>query len=129
MGIGDRQPPARLVSDGAAGKGIVASLVDMGGRMRLIVQDIDCIEPLFDMPKLPVARVMWKPMPELLIGVKCWVLAGGAHHSVLCTQADAQMLSDWADMMDLEFVHITMDTTYEQLRERLFLSDLVWKLR
>ena len=129
LGIGDREPPARLVFEGAAGAGVVISLIDMGGRMRMIVQDIECIKPLMDMPKLPVARVMWKPMPDLLTGVKCWLMAGGAHHSVLSTQVNAQMMEDWADIMDIEFIHITKDTTLSKIKEKLFLSDIAWKLR
>ena len=129
LGIGDRQPPARLVFEGAPGAGIVVSLIDMGGRMRMIVQDIECIKPTLPMPNLPVARVMWKPAPDLLTGVKCWILAGGAHHSVLTTQVSAQMMEDWAEMMGIEFVHISKDTTFENLKQQLFWNDLAWKLK
>ena len=129
LGIGGKEPPARLVFEGAPGAGVVVSLVDMGGRMRMIVQDIQCIKPILPMPNLPVARVMWKPKPDLLTGVKCWIMAGGAHHSVLSTQVTAQMLEDFADIMDIEFVHITDGTTPEGLKEKLFLADLAWKLR
>lgn len=129
LGIGDREPPARLVFEGAPGAGVVATLVDMGGRMRMIAQDIDCIRPIRDMPNLPVARIMWKPRPDLLSGVRCWILAGGAHHSVLSTQVTAQMLEDWAEIMDVEFVHIGAGTSFEELKQRLLLADLVWKLK
>lgn len=129
LGIGDREPPARLVFEGAAGKGCVISLVDMGGRMRMIVQDIECIKPTLPMPNLPVARVMWKPAPDLLTGVKCWILAGGAHHSVLTTQATPQMMEDWCEIMGIEFVHISGDTTFENLKQQLFWNDLAWKLK
>ena len=73
LGIGDRQPPARLVFEGKEGPGIVVSLIDMGGRLRMIIQDIEVIKPILEMPNLPVARVMWKPAPDLLTGVKCWI--------------------------------------------------------
>ena len=129
LGIGDREPPARLVFEGAPGNGIVVSLIDMGGRMRMIVQDIECIRPTMKMPNLPVARVMWKPAPDLLTGVKCWILAGGAHHSVLSTQVTAEMMADWAEIMEIEFVHISQDTTAESLKQQLFLNDLAWKLK
>jgi len=76
-----------------------------------------------------VARVMWKPAPDLLTGVKCWILAGGAHHSVLTTQVTAAMMEDWAEIMDIEFVHISQDTTAESLKQQLFLNDLAWKLK
>lgn len=129
LGIGDREDPARIVFEGKAGKAIVASLVDMGGRLRLIVQDIECVKPIMDMPNLPVARVMWKAMPDLTTGLECWIMAGGAHHSVLSHDVSAEQMRDWARMMDIEFVHITKDSTPEKLEEELMIKDLVWKLK
>lgn len=128
LGIGDRQPPARLVFSGRPGDAIVISLVDMGGRLRMIVQDIQAVEPIYDMPNLPVARVMWKAMPDLLTGAHAWILAGGAHHTVLSYAATAQMMEDWAEMMGIEYVHITKDTTIPAFKQELFLADMAWKL-
>jgi len=129
LGIGNREAPARLVFEGKAGPAIVVSLVDMGGRLRLIVQDIECVKPTQTMPNLPVARVMWKPMPDLAVGTECWILAGGAHHTVLSYDCDAEMMRDWARMMDIEFVHITSDTEPVKLEQELMLADVVWKLK
>ena len=129
LGLGDREPPARLVFEGKAGKAIVVSLVDMGGRLRLICQDIECVKPIMDMPNLPVARVMWRAMPDLNTGVECWITAGGAHHTVLSYDVTAEQMKDWATMMDIEFVHITKDTTVASLEQQLFLNDLAWKLK
>ena len=130
LGIGmNEKDPARLVFDGKAGKAIVASLIDMGGRMRLIVQDIEAVKPIMDMPNLPVAKVMWRAMPDLTTGVECWITAGGAHHTTLSYDVDAEMLRDWARIMDIEFVHIDKDTTVEGLEKELMINDLVWKLR
>lgn len=129
LGIGDREAPARLVFEGAAGPAVVASLVDMGGRMRLIVQDVEAIKPIMAMPNLPVARVMWRAMPDLNTGLKLWLLAGGAHHTVMSYAANAQMLADWAEMMQIEFVHITKDSTVEAFKQELFLADLAWKMK
>ncbi len=129
LGIGDREPPARLVFEGREGDAIVVSLVDMGGRLRLICQDIVCVKPIMDMPNLPVARVMWRAMPDLTTGVECWITAGGAHHTVLSYDVTAEQMKDWATMMDIEFVHITKDTTVEGLEQQLFLNDLAWKLK
>ncbi len=130
LGIGmNEKDPARLVFEGKAGEGIVVSLIDVGGRMRLICQDIECIKPIMEMPNLPVARVMWKPAPDLLRGVECWIAAGGAHHTVLSYDVTAEQMRDFANMMEMEFVHITKDTTPEALEEKLLLSDLAWKLR
>lgn len=129
LGIGDREDPARLVFEGRAGKAIVVSLVDMGGRMRLICQDVECVKPIMAMPNLPVARVMWKPAPDLTTGIECWIIAGGAHHTVLSYDITAEQMRDWANMMQLEFVHIGADTTPEKLEDELFLKDIAWKLR
>ena len=130
LGIGmNEKDPARLVFEGKAGNAVVATLIDMGGRLRLIVQDIVCVKPIMTMPNLPVARVMWRAMPDLTTGLECWVIAGGAHHTVLSYDVTPQQLRDWAKIMDIEFVHITKDTTPQQLEEQLFINDLAWKLK
>ena len=118
LGIGDREDPARLVFEGKEGDGIVVSLIDMGGRLRLICQDIHCVKPIMPMPNLPVARVMWQAEPSLTTGVECWITAGGAHHTVLSYDVTAEQMKDWATMMDIEFVHITKDTTVEGLEQQ-----------
>ena len=129
LGIGDREPPARLVFEGHAGPAVAATLVDMGGRFRLIIQDIECVKPILDMPNLPVARVMWRAKPSLCLGAKLWILAGGAHHSVLSYDATPQMLKDWAEMMGIEVVHITDGSTEDALRQQLLWNDLAWRLK
>ena len=129
LGIGDRQPPARLVFEGKEGDAIVVSLIDVGGRLRLICQDIHCVKPIQPMPNLPVARVMWQAEPSLTTGVECWITAGGAHHTVLSYDVTAEQMKDWCTMMDIEFVHIGKDTTLESLEHDLFLSDLAWRLK
>ena len=129
LGIGGREDPARLVFEGKPGDAIVVSLIDMGGRLRLICQDIHCVKPVLPMPNLPVARVMWQAEPSLTTGVECWITAGGAHHTVLSYDVTAEQMKDWAAMLDIEFVHITKDTTVESLEHDLFLSDLAWKLK
>ncbi len=128
LGIGmNEKDPARLVFEGKAGPAIVVSLIDMGGRLRLIVQDIECVKPILPMPNLPVARVMWRAMPDLTRGVECWITAGGAHHTALSYDVSAEMMRDWARMMDIEYVHITKDTTPEKLEEDLQIKDLIWR--
>ena len=130
LGIGmNEKDPARLVFEGKEGDAIVVSLIDMGGRLRLICQDIVCVKPIMPMPNLPVARVMWKAMPNLTDGVECWITAGGAHHTVLSYDVTAEQMKDWARMMGIEFVHITKDTTVDALEKELFLNDLAWKLK
>jgi len=130
LGIGmNEKDPARLVFEGKEGKGIVTSLIDMGGRLRLIVQDIEAVKPIMEMPNLPVARVMWRAMPNLIDGVKCWILAGGAHHTVLSYDVTPTMLKDFARIMDIEFVYINKNTDIDKLEDELLIKDLIWKLK
>ncbi|MBS7359856.1 MAG: L-arabinose isomerase [Oscillospiraceae bacterium] len=130
LGIGmNEKDPARLVFEGKEGKAIVVSLVDMGGRLRLICQDIYCVKPIMEMPNLPVARVMWQAEPNLATGVECWITAGGAHHTVLSYDVTAEQMKDFANIMDIEFVHINKNTTVDSLEKELFLNDLAWRLK
>ena len=130
LGIGmNRKDPARLVFEGKPGKAIVASLIDMGGRLRLITQDIEAVKPIMDMPNLPVARVMWKAKPSLKTGLECWIAAGGAHHSVLSYDVDSTMMHDWARIMGIEHVHIGEDTTFEAFEKELIVNDIIWKFK
>lgn len=128
LGIGGKSDPARLVFDGVGGDAIIASLVDMGGRLRLIVNDVDAVEPLKPMPKLPVARVMWRPAPDLSTGTEAWILAGGAHHNVMSFALTAEHMRDFAEIMNIEFVHISRKTTIPDFRNELRWNDIAWKL-
>ena len=114
---------------GAAGPALLISLIDMGGRFRLILHEVEAVQPIYAMPNLPVARVMWKPKPDLMTGAHAWILAGGAHHSVMSFAATPEMLKDWAEIMGIEVVHINHETTIDGLKKDLFLADLAWKLR
>ena len=130
LGIGmNEKDPARLVFEGREGDAIVVSLIDMGGRLRLICQDIHCVKPIMSMPNLPVARVMWQAEPDLTTGVECWITAGGAHHTVLSYDVTAEMMKDWCAIMGVEFVHISRGTTVESLEKELFWNDIAWKLK
>ena len=126
LGIGDREPPARLVFEGKGGKAKALSLIDMGGRLRLIAQDVTCEKPFQDMPNLPVARAMWRPEPSFLEGLECWIIAGGAHHTVLSYDVTAQTLRDFARIMGIELVVIDKDTTPVSLERDLMLGDLIY---
>lgn len=129
LGIGGKENPARMVFEGHPGKAIAVSMVDMGGRLRMIIHDVEAVKSIYDMPNLPVARVMWKAMPDLKTGAECWILAGGAHHTVFSYTVTAEQMIDWSEMMDIEYVHITKDTTVENLKQLLFLQDIAWKLK
>jgi L-arabinose isomerase len=127
--IGGKSPPARLVFEGKAGSATAASMVDMGGRFRLIVQDVECVKPINSYPNLPVARVMWKPAPDLKAGAAAWIRAGGAHHTVLSYGVTADIWRAWARIMAVEFVHLSAETCLHTLERDLELGGLLWKLK
>ncbi len=129
LGIGGKNPPARLVFEGKAGPAIAVSLVDMGGRLRLIVNDCEAVKPILDMPNLPVARVMWKPLPDLKTAAEAWIIAGGAHHTVFSYDVTAAQMRDWAEMLDIEYVHIGKETEMNAFSQQLLLADTVWRYR
>lgn len=129
LAIGGKGDPARLVFEGRPGPAIVVSLVELGGRLRLICQDIEAVKPLHPMKNLPVARVMWRAEPDLLTGIECWIAAGGSHHTTLSYDVTAEQMRDWARIMGVEFIHIARDTTVEKLERELLWNDLAWKLR
>ena len=106
LGIGGKSDPARIVFEGKAGKALNASLIDMGDRFRLIVNEVEAVDRMPAMPKLPVARVLWKPLPSLYEGAEQWILAGGAHHTVFTYDISSEQLRDWAAMNGVEFVLI-----------------------
>lgn len=128
LGIGGKADPARLVFDGRTAPAICASLVDIGGRMRLIITEVDALAPTIDMPKLPVARVLWKPQPSLSTAAEAWILSGGAHHTVFSDVLTTEHLTDWAEMTGIECVVIDRNTTLRQLKNELRWNDLYWKL-
>lgn len=128
LGIGGKADPARIVFDGASGHAVCASLIDMGNRFRLIINEVEAVQPEIPMPKLPVARVLWKPEPSLQVGAEAWIYAGGAHHTVFSYNVTAEQLIDWAEMVGIEYVLINKDTNLLNLRKELKWSEIAWKL-
>ena len=129
LGIGGKEPPARLVFDGKSGKGITCSLVDMGGRLRLICCDVEAVPCPKPTPNLPVAKCTWKPLPDLQTAAECWIYAGGAHHTVLSFDLTAEQMEDYADMCGIEFVHIGPETNVRQFKQDLMLKDVAYKIK
>ncbi|MEX2462327.1 MAG: L-arabinose isomerase [Paenibacillaceae bacterium] len=129
LGIGGKEDPARMVFDCGAGNAIVASLVDMGTRFRLIVNVIDAVEPQQEMPKLPVARVLWKPQPSLRDSAEAWILAGGAHHTVFSYVVSVEQLEDWAEMAGIECIVINKDTKLHAFQNELRWNEIAWRLK
>ena len=128
LSIGGKEPPARLVFEGKAGRAILATVVDMGYRYRMIVQDIECVKPIYEMPNLPVARIMWKALPDFSTGTECWLIAGGAHHSVLSFDVTAEQMADFAAIFDIEFIRISGETTVSRFEEEIKMLDLLGRL-
>lgn len=127
LGIGGKADPARLVFDGASGPALNASLIDMGNRFRLLINEVDAVQPVKAMPKLPVARVLWKPQPSLSSSAEAWILAGGAHHTVFSYNVSTEQLVDWAELAGIEVVIINKNTSTLQFRNELRWNDAVWK--
>lgn len=126
LGIGGKDDPARLVFDGKNGDAILVTLVDTGGRFRMIVHNVEAISPINRMPNLPVACVMWKPSPDMVTGNESWILCGGAHHSVISYDLTAEHMSDFAEIMGIEFIHINQHTTIEDIKKQLAIGDVIW---
>lgn len=129
LSIGGKADPARLTFDGRAGAAVNASLVDMGGRFRLIISQVDAVAPHKSMPKLPVARVLWKSQPSLQEAAEAWIYAGGAHHTVFSYVVTVDQLLDWAEMTGIESVIINKDTNLRGFRNELKWNELFWRLR
>lgn len=119
LSMGDREDPARLVFTSKTGPAIATSLVDLGNRFRLIINNVDCKKTEKPMPKLPVATAFWTPQPDLATGSEAWILAGGAHHTAFSYDLTAEQMGDWAAAMGIEAVYIDNDTTIRSLKNEL----------
>ena len=119
LSMGNREDPARLVFTAKTGHGIAASLVDLGTRFRLIVNEVECKRTEKPMPKLPVATAFWAPEPNLTVGTEAWILAGGAHHTAFTYDLTAEQMGDWGNAMGIEVIYIDKDTTIRELKNEL----------
>ena len=119
LSMGDREDPARLVFTSKEGPAIATSLIDLGNRFRLIINEVDCKKPEKPMPKLPVATAFWTPQPDLATGAEAWILAGGAHHTAFSYDLTAEQMGDWAAAMGIEAVYIDKDTNIRNLKNEL----------
>jgi len=127
LGIGGKADPARLVFDGEPGSAVLATLVDLGSRFRMIVNEIEAVKIENAMPKLPVARVLWKPFPSLSGAAEAWITAGGTHHAVYARALTAEYFRDWAQMAGIEFVLIDKDTRTDRLQDELRWNEAYWR--
>ncbi len=127
LGIGGKEDPVRLVFNVAAGPAINASVVDMGNRFRLLVNEVEAVAPVADLPKLPVARVLWKPYPNMNDGCAAWILAGGAHHTGYSQNLTSEHMEDFAEMAGIEYVRIGKQTDLYQFKNELRWSQVYYK--
>ncbi len=119
LGIGGKEDPVRLVFNSPKGPALNASLVDMGNRFRLIVNEVEAVEPEADLPNLPVARVLWDPKPNMDTAVTSWILAGGAHHTVYTQALTTEFLEDFADIAGIELLVIDDKTTVREFKDKI----------
>lgn len=127
LGIGGKSDPVRLVFDVAAGPALNASVIDLGDRFRLLVNTVEAVAPVHALPKLPVARVLWKPHPDIHTGCAAWILAGGAHHTCYSQNLTAEYLEDFSEMAGIEFVLIDKDTRMHAFKNMLRINDCCYR--
>lgn len=128
LGIGGKEDPARLVFDVGSGPAINASLIDMGTRFRILVNEVEAVAPEHDLPKLPVARVLWDPKPDMQIGAAAWIHAGGAHHSVFSKALSTEFIEDFAEMAGVELVVIDDNTILRDFKDKLHWNEVYYHL-
>ncbi|MDD2571537.1 MAG: L-arabinose isomerase [Bacteroidales bacterium] len=128
LGIGGKADPVRLCFNVAAGPAMNVSILDMGSRFRLLVNEVEAVVPEQNMPKLPVARVLWDPKPNLRTAAAAWIYAGGAHHTVFSQNLTTEYIRDFADMAGVELVTIDQDTRIDAFRNQLRWNDLYYHL-
>ena len=127
LGIGGKADPVRLVFNSAPGPALNASMIDMGNRFRLLVNEVIAVAPMQSMPKLPVARVLWKPYPNMHTGCAAWILAGGAHHTCYSQNLTTEHLTDFAEMAGIELVLIHKDTRIHEFKNQLRWNDMYYQ--
>jgi len=129
LGIGGKADPVRLVFNAPAGPGLNASLIDMGNRFRLLVNEVEVVPPEKPLPKLPVARAVWVPQPNLETGAAAWIYAGGAHHTGFSQAVTTEMLEDFAEIAGIELAVIDAQTTLRRFKQELRWNEVYYGLR
>jgi L-arabinose isomerase len=119
LAIGGRQDPVRLVFTAAAGPGVVAGLLDLGDRFRLVVNEVDVVEPDEELSRLPVARAVWEPRPSLATAAEAWLHAGGPHHTVFCQAIGSEAFADLAEIAGVELLLIDAVTRVAEIKKEL----------
>ncbi len=128
LGIGGKADPARLVFNVPRGPALNATVIDMGNRFRMIVNEVDVVPPDAPLPNLPVARVVWIPRPSLQVAAAAWIYAGGAHHTVFSQVLNAEHLADFATMAGIEYLLIGSETRLPEFRKELKWNEVYYAL-
>jgi L-arabinose isomerase len=123
LGIGGKADPARLVFDTRSGPAVNATVLDMGNRFRMVVNEVDVIPTDEPLPNLPVARALWIPRPNLKVAAASWILAGGAHHTGFSQAVTTECLYDFAEMADMEFLVIDQETSVKAFKKELLWNE------
>ena len=128
LGIGGKADPVRLVFNTPAGPGLNASIIDLGNRFRLLLNEVEVVSPDKPLPKLPVARAVWMPKPDLSTSAAAWIYAGGAHHTGFSQAVTTEMIEDFAVMAGVELVVIDADTRLRQFKQELRWNEVYYGL-
>jgi L-arabinose isomerase len=128
LSIGGKDDPARLVFTAPSGPGVAATIIDLGNRFRMILNEVEVVQPDAALPKLPVARAMWVPRPNLPIAATAWILAGGAHHTGFSQALTVEHMEDFAEMAGLEFLVIDDRTTISDFKKELRWNEVYYHL-
>ena len=129
LGIGGKDSPARLIFTCQPGQAITVGLMDIGNRFRIVLNEVEVITPPHDLPKLPVARAVWKYRPDFETGVAAWILAGGGHHTVLSLSLKAEHIRTFAEELGIECLVIGGKTDLESFKNELRWNDLYYRDR
>jgi L-arabinose isomerase len=128
LGIGGKEDPIRSVFTAPPGPAINASMIDLGNRFRLIVNEVDAVDPLEPLPKLPVARAVWKCRPDFKTALAAWIYAGGAHHTGYSYSVTAEHMEDLAEIAGIELVIIGAGTDLGEFKRELRLNEIYYHL-
>ena len=128
LSIGGKEDPARLVFNVSNGPAINVSIIDLGNRFRVIVNEVDVVPADEALPKLPVARVLWVPRPKLKIAAEAWILAGGAHHTCFSQSVTAEQIEDFAEIAGMEYLLIDKNTQISEFKKELRWNEMYYHL-
>ena len=128
LGIGGKEDPVRLVFNSPEGAALNVSLVDMGNRFRLVVNEVEAVKPEGELPHLPVARVLWNPKPDLDIAATSWILSGGAHHTVYTQALTTEFMEDFADIAGIELLVIDERTSIRDFKDKINANEAYYHL-